>query len=74
MKGADRLNHFEEYYFSNKLREIRELEKKGRSIINLGIGSPDVVKLILRSLILRSVFGLLLYDIYTYSFMFCFVK
>jgi aspartate/methionine/tyrosine aminotransferase len=30
-----------EYYFSQKLREIDELNKQGKNIINLGIGSPD---------------------------------
>jgi len=31
-----------EYYFSQKLREIDELNKQGKNIINLGIGSPDL--------------------------------
>lgn len=31
-----------EYYFSQKLREIDELNKQGKQIINLGIGSPDL--------------------------------
>ncbi len=39
---ADRLNGIGEYYFSQKLREIDELNKKGKQIINLGIGSPDL--------------------------------
>jgi aspartate/methionine/tyrosine aminotransferase len=30
-----------EYYFSQKLREIDELNRQGKNIINLGIGSPD---------------------------------
>lgn len=38
---ADRLKHFSEYYFSKKLREIRQLIAEGRPVINLGIGSPD---------------------------------
>lgn len=38
---ADRLKHFSEYYFSKKLREIRQLIAQGRPVINLGIGSPD---------------------------------
>jgi len=42
IKPADRLAHFSEYYFSTKLREIRELEAQGRPIISLGIGSPDL--------------------------------
>ena len=39
---ADRLNTVEEYYFSKKLREVRELIAQGRPIINMGIGSPDL--------------------------------
>ena len=39
---ADRLNIIEEYYFSTKLKEVNSLIKKGKPIINLGIGSPDL--------------------------------
>jgi aspartate/methionine/tyrosine aminotransferase len=39
---ADRLQTVEEYYFSKKLREVRELVAQGRPIINMGIGSPDL--------------------------------
>jgi len=39
---AKRLNDVKEYYFSRKLKEIREMESRGRNIINLGIGSPDL--------------------------------
>ncbi len=42
IEPADRLNIVEEYYFSKKLREISELETNGVSIINMGIGSPDL--------------------------------
>lgn len=42
MKTAKRLEGIGEYYFSQKLREIDELNKKGKNIINLGIGSPDL--------------------------------
>lgn len=42
LKTADRLNGIGEYYFSQKLREIDSLNKEGKSIINLGIGSPDL--------------------------------
>lgn len=44
MKGtiANRLNGIGEYYFSQKLREIDQLNKAGKHIINLGIGSPDL--------------------------------
>lgn len=39
---ASRLQHTEEYYFSKKLREIDEMNKSGKNVINLGIGSPDL--------------------------------
>ena len=39
---AKRLDGIGEYYFSHKLREIDELNKQGKDIINLGIGSPDL--------------------------------
>ncbi len=42
MQLAERLNGIGEYYFSQKLREIDGLNKQGRDIINLGIGSPDL--------------------------------
>jgi LL-diaminopimelate aminotransferase len=42
MVTAKRLNGIGEYYFSTKLREIDELNKQGKQIINLGIGSPDL--------------------------------
>jgi len=42
MITANRLNSVEEYYFSTKLREVRELIARGKPIINMGIGSPDL--------------------------------
>ena len=39
---ADRLQGIGEYYFSQKLREIENLNKGGKQIISLGIGSPDL--------------------------------
>ena len=39
---AKRLDSIEEYYFSSKLREVRQLAADGHSIINMGIGSPDL--------------------------------
>ncbi len=42
MQTAKRLEGIDEYYFSQKLREIDELNKQGKNIINLGIGSPDL--------------------------------
>jgi len=42
IETAARLHGIGEYYFSKKLREIDELNKQGKNIINLGIGSPDL--------------------------------
>ncbi len=42
MQTAKRLEGIEEYYFSQKLREIDALNKQGKNIISLGIGSPDL--------------------------------
>ena len=39
---ADRVKQTEEYYFSRKLREIEELNRAGKEVLNLGIGSPDM--------------------------------
>ena len=39
---AKRLDTVEEYYFSSKLREVRQLAAEGKPIINMGIGSPDL--------------------------------
>ncbi|MEC5167146.1 LL-diaminopimelate aminotransferase [Flavobacterium sp. PL11] len=40
---AKRLDTIEEYYFSSKLREVRQLAIEGKPIINMGIGSPDLL-------------------------------
>lgn len=40
--SAQRLQQVEEYYFSRKLREVRQLAADGHPVINLGIGSPDL--------------------------------
>jgi LL-diaminopimelate aminotransferase len=42
IKTSDRLEGIGEYYFSKKLREIDELNRQGKQVINLGIGSPDL--------------------------------
>ena len=39
---SKRLDGIGEYYFSKKLREIDDLNKQGKNIISLGIGSPDL--------------------------------
>jgi aspartate/methionine/tyrosine aminotransferase len=40
--SAKRIEQVEEYYFSRKLQEVRNLEAAGKKVINLGIGSPDL--------------------------------
>jgi LL-diaminopimelate aminotransferase len=42
MQIAHRLQSINEYYFSQKLRQIEELNQTGETVINLGIGSPDL--------------------------------
>ena len=42
ISAAKRLDTIEEYYFSHKLREVRNLQLSGKPIINMGIGSPDL--------------------------------
>ncbi len=42
MQTAKRLDGIGEYYFSQKLREIDAMNKAGKKVINLGIGSPDL--------------------------------
>lgn len=39
---SNRLNNFQEYYFSQKLREVKGLQIEGKPVINMGIGSPDL--------------------------------
>lgn len=39
---ADKLEHIQEYYFSRKLREVRNMMAKGIPVLNLGIGNPDL--------------------------------
>ena len=39
---ANRLESVQEYYFSRKLREVRQLISEGKHVINMGIGSPDL--------------------------------
>lgn len=42
IETANRLQNVQEYYFSKKLREVAQLKKEGKSIINMAIGSPDL--------------------------------
>jgi len=43
IQQAEKLNFVSEYYFSLKLQEIAKLNTEGKNIINLGIGSPDLM-------------------------------
>ncbi|MFK7978628.1 MAG: pyridoxal phosphate-dependent aminotransferase [Saprospiraceae bacterium] len=40
---AARLGEVKEYYFSTKLKEIARMNAAGKKVINLGIGSPDML-------------------------------
>ncbi len=42
IKTASRIGEVKEYYFSQKLREIAQMNAHGDDVINLGIGSPDL--------------------------------
>jgi len=43
MKGySKRTESIQEYYFSQKLKEVNRLREEGKPIINMGIGSPDL--------------------------------
>jgi aspartate/methionine/tyrosine aminotransferase len=42
IQSATRIAHISEYYFAQKLRAIARMQAEGKSIINLGIGSPDL--------------------------------
>ncbi|MCA1756543.1 MAG: aminotransferase class I/II-fold pyridoxal phosphate-dependent enzyme [Bacteroidales bacterium] len=41
VKPSERISRVSEYYFSARLDQIRQMEKRGIDVINLGIGSPD---------------------------------
>ncbi len=42
IQTAKRLETIEEYYFSTKLREVRNLIASGKPVLNMAIGSPDL--------------------------------
>jgi aspartate/methionine/tyrosine aminotransferase len=42
IQTASRLGDVKEYYFSTKLREIRQMNAAGKQVLNLGIGSPNL--------------------------------
>ncbi|PSL06372.1 pyridoxal phosphate-dependent aminotransferase [Cecembia rubra] len=39
---SDRSNNIQEYYFSQKLKEVKRMQLEGKPVINMGIGSPDL--------------------------------
>lgn len=43
VEKANRLKNVDEYYFSKKLEQIAVLNTSGKKVINLGIGSPDLL-------------------------------
>ncbi|GHM99631.1 aminotransferase [Cytophagales bacterium WSM2-2] len=43
IQPAKRIQEVEEYYFSKKLAEVRSLDSPELRVINLGIGSPDLM-------------------------------
>jgi len=43
VKPADRTTVIEEYYFSKKLQQLALMIASGIDVINLGIGSPDMM-------------------------------
>lgn len=43
IKIAERIQNVEEYYFSKKLKEIALMQERGIEVINLGVGSPDML-------------------------------
>ena len=43
IQTAKRLETVQEYYFSKKLKEVNQLATEGKPIINIGVGSPDLL-------------------------------
>lgn len=41
IEPSHKLQHINEYYFSQKLKQIAQLRAEGKNILNLGIGNPD---------------------------------
>lgn len=42
IQPAERISNVSEYYFSRKLKEVSRLNRDGKDIISLAIGSPDM--------------------------------
>ena len=43
IKPSDRIGEVKAYYFATKLAEIAEMNARGEDVLNLGIGSPDLL-------------------------------
>ncbi len=43
IQAAHRTQQVSEYYFSQKLQQIDEMNRRGEQVINLGIGNPDML-------------------------------
>lgn len=43
IKAATRTTLVKEYFFSQKLKQIEQMNKSGEQVINLGIGNPDLM-------------------------------
>lgn len=43
IQPAKRTTLVKEYFFSQKLKQIEQMNKEGRQVINLGIGNPDLM-------------------------------
>lgn len=43
IKNSRRISGIEQYYFAQKLAQIKEMDLNGSKVINLGIGSPDLL-------------------------------
>ena len=41
IQAANKLNNINEYYFSQKLKQIAQMQAEDKHILNLGIGNPD---------------------------------
>lgn len=43
IQAAERTNLVKEYFFSQKLKQIEQMNNEGAQVINLGIGNPDLM-------------------------------
>ncbi|PKP10576.1 MAG: aminotransferase [Bacteroidetes bacterium HGW-Bacteroidetes-4] len=43
IQAAQRTQQVSEYYFSQKLQQIDDMNRRGETVINLGIGNPDML-------------------------------